>query len=561
MKRQVVCIQLFMLFITSVIFFFGCCDAAEDAVRCVQVDALEKVFTEELYFVENADTAAVAKGEMATFQFVVRSGWPISDLRIEAGNLSNGDRQIAATLKAFVGYIRAGNHASTPSRDAVFPVSDYYPDCLQEAETMDVPAMKNQPVWVNFAIPCDAADGNYSAPLVLTGKVKGKSFRIAKQVNVKVYPVTLPEQTLWVTNWFTWNGFSKMNDDRPIEKFSDRWWELLKELAHTMRDHGQNTYICWYWNGLIDIECTGKQYTFDFTNFDKFVELFIREGGLKRIEGGHLAGRFSHDTNWTLDHAISMPIIGEKPFDIDMKPFDNDTTQLFLSQFLTSLYKHLESKGWKDMYMQHIADEPTDGSAPSYIRIAKFVKKHMPGIEIIDAVMSHKLANTVDVWVPIFDQYHRDYSFYCERQAAGDEIWYYTCCGPQGNYANRFMEQPLVQTRYLHWINFRYGSTGYLHWGYNFWHMNKTNDAAVNDWPAGDSWIVYPTAGKVFSSIRLEAMRDGIADYELLKLLEKKAPEKAKKLAGEIIRDFDRYNSNVRAFRLTRLKLLELLSE
>jgi hypothetical protein len=186
----------------------------------------------------------------------------------------------------------------------------------------------------------------------------------------------------------------------------------------------------------------------------------------------------------------------------------------------------------------------------------------MPGIPIIEACMHSQLANTIDVWVPILDQYHRDNAFYRERQVAGDEVWFYTCVGPQGNYANRFLELPLVQTRLLHWINYRYGATGYLHWGYNWWqNLNATSDAVIRGLPAGDAFIVYPAEEKVYSSIRLKAMHDGIADYELLKLLEQKSPEKARELAGTLIRNFDSYNSNISTFRTTRLNLLKALSE
>jgi len=538
-----------LLIVTSALWMAGCDRPAESVVRCVQVDPLEKVFTELSYFVDNQDTAAVAKGETATFQFVIKSPYLIRNLKIEAGNLVGGNRPIDATLKAFVGYIRAGNHANPPSREAVFPLSDYYPDCLMEVASIDVPSMQNQPVWISYAIPRDAESGNYTATLVFSGTADGKPFSIAKQVYAKVYPVVLPEQSLWVTNWFTTDGLSKMNGGAPVEPYSDRYWELLTALAHTMRDHRQNVYNLWDWSGLCNIQRTGSQYTFDFANFDKMVELFIREGGLKRIEGGHLGGRIG---DWDSDFGVYIPRDATRPI-------SDESAQNYLSQFLPALYNHLKTKGWAGMYVQHIADEPTDRNAPSYILFAEFVKKYMPDIPIIDAVMSPKLANTVNIWVPILDQYHRDYAFYRERQTAGDEIWFYTCTGPQGNYANRFLEQPLAYTRFLHWINYRYGATGYLHWGYNWWHMNKTDDAAVNNWPAGDSWIVYPAEGKVYSSIRLAAMRDGIADYELLKLLEQKDPDKAKQLAAEVIQDFDRYHSNIRAFRLARLKMLGFL--
>ena len=551
--------KLLLFIATFVILFTGCDDFAENTVVCVQLDPLEKVFTEESYFVENDETAAVAKGETATFQFVVRSAYPIQNLKIDAGNLVSGDRQIAATLKAFVGYIRAGKHAGDRknsavhrSKDAVFPVSDYYPDCLKDIETVDVQPMQNQPIWVSYAVPRDAMDGDYTATIVFTGKINGKQIKFTKEVNAKVYPVALPEQSLWVTNWWFSNGFAKMNGDQPVEMYSDRWWELLGEIAHVTRDHRQNVYMVGGPNVYLD----GKQFSFDFTTFDKTVEFLIREGGLKRIEGHHLAGRPRGDFGWKDDFHVSVPYVG-------YRPLSNDTTQNYLSQYLSALYSHLEAKGWTSMYIQHIADEPIDENAASYSRIADFVKKFMPGIPLVDAVMSHKLANTVNIWVPVLDQYHKEYPFYQERQAAGDEIWFYTCVVPQDNYANRFLEQPLSHTRFLHWINFRYGSTGYLHWGLNFWDLDKTNDASSygETWAGGEAWIVYPTEGRVFSSIRLAAMRDGIADYELLKLLEQKAPDKSKELAANVIKDFDNYNSNVRAFRLTRLELLEALCE
>lgn len=124
--------------------------------------------------------------------------------------------------------------------------------------------------------------------------------------------------------------------------------------------------------------------------------------------------------------------------------------------------------------MQHIADEPTARNAPSYGAISEYVKKHLPGVPVFDAVLTSKeLAGTIDVWVPVLDVIHRDWKFYQDLKKQGKEIWFYTCVGPRGNYANRFLEQPLVQTRILHWINYKYGLAGYLHWGLNFWGSDR----------------------------------------------------------------------------------------
>ena len=551
---------IIILIWTPILLVFGCNQSNDEAVLCIQLDPLKKVFKEELYFEENRDTADIAKGETATFQFVLRSIYPIQNLKVEAGDLVNDDQHIAATLKAFVGYIRAGRNSAQPSKDSFRPLSDLFPDCLQEVETIDVPALSNQPIWVAYNVARDASAGVYSATLSFSGKVNGRPFKIQKQVHTQIYDVVLPEQTLYVTNWHNTN-FSKMNNDAAVEFDSDLYWELYKVLANCMRDHGQNTYMI---SGLPNLckakSSDGKHYSFDFTDFDKKVEFLIREGGLQRIEGGHLGDRMG---DWEEDFGIRVPGVG-------LRSIDNDTTRNYLAQFIPALFDHLKTKGWEKIYMQHIADEPVDENASSYIRIAEFIKKQAPDIKLIEAVMSRKLADVVNVWVPRLDHYHRDYAYFRQRQAAGDEVWFYTCVMPQGNYANRFMEQPLVQMRILHWLNYHYGATGYLHWAFISWYyriMDMTGDAAIrhgynNDiWPAGDCWIAYPAYGKVYSSIRLAAMRDGIADYELLKLLEKKMPDKANHLARKIIINFDSYDSSIANFRTLRRQLLTWLSE
>jgi hypothetical protein len=56
-------------------------------------------------------------------------------------------------------------------------------------------------------------------------------------------------------------------------------------------------------------------------------------------------------------------------------------------------------------------------------------------------------------------------------------------------------------------------------------------------------------------------MRDGIHDYELLKLFDRKDPKKAQGLAVSVVHSGDNYDTNIRTFRVTRKKLLIWLSE
>lgn len=559
----------FIIRISVLVFYFvcilccGCSKVEQDTVvdipeedpvlQCYQLDPLQKVFQEDRVFIENDVVAEVARGETASFQFVLTTNVDVMNCTVTAEPLSDGVNTLDPALKAFVDYVLAGKHLTPVSKDALLPASDYYPDCLKEVDSRDIEAHYNQPVYVEYDIPSELPAGEYTASVIISGMAGGEEFSFRKQIRAKVYDVTVPEQTLWITNWHDHTALSYMNNGGRVEPFSDRYWQLLTEMAHIMKKHRQNMYFIEPLLDFVECNLNDGQYEFDFSNFDKTVQLFIDEGGLKRIEGAQLAHRVS---DWDSDYGIYVPNMA------NLMLLSSSEAQIFLSQFIPALYAHLEEKGWKDIYFQHIGDEPSEGNVSSYIEISEFVKRLAPSMKIIEAVHSHNLDGVVDVWVPQLDYFDQNYDFYKGRQSIGDEMWFYTCMAPRGNYANRFLELPLVQTRILHWINFKYGATGYLHWGFNQdWKETLSNIATDGYVPGGDTYIVYPAYGKVYGSIRLAAMRDGIADYELLKLLESQNPDEAKDIAGSIVMDFDSYNSNIDNFRRIRTRLLSALEK
>ena len=517
----------------------------------VQVDPLVKIMKEDKTVEEYVETADVARGETVSFQLVFKTNVPVNDVMIEPGELTNGTTSIPYGIKAFEKYIRGGLHLTPAGDDAILPITDEYPDCLDETELINVPSGFKQPIWVTYQIPRDATPGDYAAEIYVSGLDAGTLFRVPVTVKAKVYDVILPQtQKLLVTNWHVHNTISMIGNGASVPVFSDNYYKLMGKMANVMRDHGQNVY---YINPITDfIKCAKSNgvYTFDFTEFDRTVEMFIKEGNLARIEGGHLAFRSG---NWDSDYWVKVPGYGNKPI-------SSTEAQTFLSEFIPALRSHLRSKGWWDIYMQHIGDEPAGGAVSSYIQIANYVKSLAPDIKILDAVHSRQLDGTVDVWCPQLDYFHSDYNFYKGRQANGDEMWFYTCMAPRGNYANRLLENPLIKVRLLHWINYTYGATGYLHWGFNqVWEKALSNVATEGYCPAGDMFIAYPGKGKVHSSIRLEAMRDGIHDYELLKMLEAKDPSKAMSIAKSIVLNFNVYNTEHQVFRNARREILKAL--
>jgi len=197
-------------------------------------------------------------------------------------------------------------------------------------------------------------------------------------------------------------------------------------------------------------------------------------------------------------------------------------------------------------------------SQKSYSAVAGMVKAAAPDLRIIDAAF--EIIENQDVSVVVLGENIAT----MPAVPDGSERWMYTCTGPQGNYANRFIQLPLIKTRIIHWINYKYNECGYLHWGFNYWDLvdDPIHDVTPKtEWPGGDCYIIYPGERRVYPSIRLWTMRDGIRDYDLLKMVEARNPEKASEFCDSIIQGPDKYNTDVEHFYSVRKQILEFLSE
>jgi hypothetical protein len=533
-------------------------------IRIWAVDPLVKVFRDALPVETEEAVAEVARGEHATFQIVVRGESPIQKLCAEVSTFvleGNEAATLQSPLVRFVGYVPVDRPIQTPPKDQLRKPPAEFPDPLLEEKTIDVEPDQAQPIWITLPISQKAVPGTYRGSVCVSGVVKGRDVYANLPLAVRVFAARMGRARLWVTNWFAFHWLHMKINPKPD---SPEYWELLRRYARNMGDHRQNVALISPLSlADFDVDEDG-QLRIDFSRFDRWVTIFLEEGVIGRIEGGHLGGR---SKGWDSSFVVGVRRVKNgKIQSVSVDPA-SDEADSFCAKFLPALVKHLRDRGWLDCYMQHLADEPTSFNAASYRAMANLVCKYAPELRIIEACHTKDLVGAIDIWVPQLDYLHRDYEHYRDRKAAGEEVWLYTCVFPQGEYANRFLEQPLLKTRLLHWINFRYGITGYLHWGYNHWTQESPFEKTTRPHggppylPAGDAWIVYPGREGPLDSIRHEAMRDGISDHELLSMLSERDPVAAERLVLKHVLDFDRYNTDIETFRSTRRELLMLLSK
>jgi hypothetical protein len=529
---------------------------ANDKVSLIRVDPYEKLLPDTVLDVPYSETEEVAAGEHAVFQFSLRGMEDLRNVHLSCDAFSDGKgHSIDAVRLGFVDYVKLGLPMREPAKDIIKSPQGLFPDPIVDDDlARDIPAEMTQPVWVSVSVPADAAPGLYSATI----RIKGKGFSKKEKVRIRVYPVVLEEPSLWVTNWFkSGKDGAQLMYGSTVTMYSDHYWDYIREVASWMKECYQNMVLIPL--TTVDASKGADGWTFDFSHFDQMVDIFMESGVLKRIEGGHLGGRIG---GWDDPFGVRVPGVG------GLLPIEDQRAQDYLRHFIPALSAHLRKKGWDKIYYQHIADEPVPTNSASYLDIGRFFKALAPEIPTIEACHTHDLAEFLDIWVPQLNYYADSHSFYSERQKAGDEVWFYTCVFPQGEFANRFIEQPLLKTRILHWMNYQYGATGYLHWGFNQWrgdgdpwHETTYRQAGGLVLPGGDCWIVYPRNGRIYGSIRMEAMRDGVADYTLLQMLARKNKTRADELCRQVVLDWKEYDMSTSHFRKIRHAILEALSE
>lgn len=455
-----------------------------------------------------------ARGEVVTAQLAVHAGAD-ARVRLRSQELRGpGGARIGADAVRLFWERRipiTKNSPATPREELDRLVPCEVPDPFWEDAERELAAGRTEGVWIEVLVPRDAAAGAW------TGAVRLEHGNAALSVPLKlaVFDFELPEERrLAVTQWFTFPG---VPFNREVERYSERWWALLAKFARIIAEHRQNSFQAGF--DLIRMRL-GKdgRYAADFGNFDRWVETFDAAGRFDRIELGFVARL---EGGGLTDPASRMRP-GRLPLELEdgvSRPPDAEV----LRGWLAALREHLAAKGWLTRAMIHIHDEPFIHHEESYREIAALVAEAAPGLRRIDAIETEDFFGSLEIWVPKLSHLANWYETAFRRaKQSGAELWFYTCCHPTGAYPNRFLDYPLLKTRVLHWINYLYDMDGYLHWGLNhFTGPDPYSEAGVTGpLPPGDCAVCYPGSDGYLGSMRWSTMRDGLEDFEYLRVLE-----------------------------------------
>ena len=132
------------------------------------------------------------------------------------------------------------------------------------------------------------------------------------------------------------------------------------------------------------------------------------------------------------------------------------------------------------------------------------------------------LPDALDIWnvhLQVFDTLNN--KTILERIANGGEVWCYVNHAPPRPYGNFFIDFAAIEHRILFWQAWALGIKGFHYWDTT--HIEPGRDpwlSQLDQTPAnGNGSLVYPGPGGPVDSIRWEAIRDGIEDYDYLVVL------------------------------------------
>ena len=228
--------------------------------------------------------------------------------------------------------------------------------------------------------------------------------------------------------------------------------------------------------------------------------------------------------------------------------------------------EHHRKKGWKALLFDYAHDEPKREQLPTIHERARLVKKADPSIRVLlTASLDPKLVGPVDLWTPNLNclfvkrspdewcAWRAPLDAYRKAQKEGALLWWYQSCSSHGcddssivgakndaaesyfrGWPSYVIDAAGSRARAMGWLAFAEGIGGELYWDTVFAYAPK--GAPADPWKPGGAWafggngdgtFFYPgtpaqIGGKSHvpvDSLRLHHVRDGLEDYELLRLV------------------------------------------
>jgi len=511
-------------------------EATPSGVVMWPVNAVVKVFQDDpAPAAIPAARITAARNEQEPLQIAIRSAEAIPGVTVEVDPPTSAQGvQLTDLTVTIVGYMPVdypSNYywSNAPTWYRKFPTdpgaSDgwvgLWPDPLFPRSGFALAADTTQPVWVTVSVPVDAAAGDYAGKVRLVG---GAGTLAELPFTVHVWGFPLPEERHLLAEY-----------DVRLSSLWSSPGKTLEQVRDDVLDLMSRRRLCpdvIYPDPIINY--SGGTVTADFTAFDLAAERYFSDLKLPRT----YTPWYFYCFGWGFPPAEKW---GEAPYE-GTYPYDAADPSVLRPEYkaayqacLHAYWEHMQAKGWADKVVLYLSDEPFYYQP----RIIAQMKALCDMIHEVDPAIPIYVSTWVFVpeWLGYLDIWGIGHVGMTSPEqmemirTAGDRMVFTTD-------GQMCLDTPYLATeRLLPYYCDKYGVEGYEFWGatwltynpYDFgWHayISQSMEPGNSGWvryPSGDGYLIYP-GGLVgltepMSSLRLEQAREGVEDYEYLRLL------------------------------------------
>lgn len=494
-------------------------------------------------------TLSAARSEWEGRLLVMRSGATVENVVLEPSDLQRYEGDVAMP-----DYIWRNNvscywthyvRVRTPSY-GMRRISAYLPDALPplvlengRVVPHDVEAGRTHPFYVLFYVPEGTPAGTYRGTI---RAASANAPEVIVPVQLRVYGFSVARRSLktsfgmdlrWAKYTSTPNHLWPSRVYYPDRESTKIGADTIARWMRFMADHRVSPQTLApgvdapSGSGLVPAR-------------SNYLNDFLGSGTANTFEGDRLNFNTAH-----------LPDGSYEPNYID-NPFRSSSNRVRAARYYRSMYTAL--RPWIRKSVVYTIDEPRPTQRRFVEQYGAFVHKYAPGAKFMVTLhgkrFGYKPLRNVDIFVQRLHFWWYDYKRWIVKiRRMRKQVWMYSHTTDHQAAAPLYLiDKPASDSRIQGWFAYLTGANGLLYYNLDRWQGPRPEDRWFRDpyrdplssviiaengrrvRSNGDGSLIYPgyypalglnvVGSAPVSSLRMEALRDGLEDYEYLKLLE-----------------------------------------
>ena len=470
---------------------------------------------------------------------LLTAGQALTNVKVTVGELTNthGDRLDGTVTPYFIKTVLAHD------------TGKYVPDVLYSTEPFDLPASSVASVWLQIETAADALPGIYTGTVTVTAD--GMETPETLTLSVEVIGLARPEGDIPFEIWqYPYSSNRYYSGKTTEEYFGDGVEGLWNTHLDPAYEAGLVSQIRLYkkaggtgvtvtvtedaWNSQTPdpypsmVKWTQNKdgsFTFDYTDFDYFVELNEKNG----VTGNIMA--FS-----IVDWANRITYYSERSGKVvsENLTVGSERWKKVWTAFLTDFMAHTKEKGWFDRTYMAMDERPAD-VVEAALDVIESVKDEngkcfKTALAVFTFDTEYLFDRVTDLSLAFAMTPSRLSTITEHRRRLGLTTTLYTC-GAQ----NSALSNPPIESVYTLWYARQRGADGFLRWALDAFNADPLNRSDHRLFAAGDIYMIYPDVKDAenptaHSSARFEKLAEGVRDIAKFNWLLENYPDYEKSL-------------------------------